>query len=67
MPTTVNITKDQIFAEEESIKESVYESFEKRIEESNAAVLMATRDLSDGRFETQYSSIYASELVKNVR
>lgn len=36
MPAVVNVTKDQILAEEEAIKEQVYGHFQRKIEETIA-------------------------------
>ena len=41
MPAVVNVTKDQILAEEEAIKELVYGHFQRKIEETNSAVSKA--------------------------
>ena len=38
MPAVVNVTKDQILAEEEAIKEQVYGHFQRKIEETNSAL-----------------------------
>ena len=67
MATVVNVTKDQILAEEEAIKEQVYDHFQKKIEESNYAVAQAKRDLDAGQFESQFLSTFASELEKQRR
>lgn len=67
MSAVVNVTKDQILAEEEAVKEQVYGHFQRKIEESNNAVTQAERDLEAGKFESQFVSSFASELDKQRR
>ena len=64
MASQASLTRDQLLAEEEAIKESVYTSFQKEIEKSNRAVSAAKKDLKSGGFESQFVSIYASDLEK---
>lgn len=67
MPAVVNVTKDQILAEEEAIKEQVYGHFQRKIEETNSAVSQAKRDLESGNYESQFVSSFASELERQRR
>ena len=61
MPDTEYATRDQIIAEEEAIKESVYVHFDSLIGASNAAVAHAKNELDKGNYESQFISTYASE------
>ena len=67
MPAVVNVTKDQILAEEEAIKEQVYGHFQRKIEETNSAVSQAKLDLESGKYESQFVSSFASELERQRR
>ena len=64
MAAAVDMTRDQILSEEESVKDRVYRYFQKQIENSNAAVFKAKRAYEGGQFETQFASLYASDLDK---
>ncbi len=67
MPGTVTITRDQLFAEEEKIKESVYNDFQTRIADANRDVEKAIDAKKSDNYEAQFRSLYASDLEKEIR
>lgn len=67
MDSSNGLTKEQLLAEEEALKESVYTSFQKEMEKSNRAVLQAKTSLDSGGYESQFVSVFASDLSKQRR
>ena len=67
MSSVVNVTKDQILADEETIKDYVYSSFQERIRNANREAETAKRELDAENYEAQFGSSYASEYEKKRR